>query len=427
MLATGKTATNATGEPDGASKNRTTVRPVPRVLVIDDDSFVCQTMAALLGKLGVTQVVTVSDGPQAVHLLNESAPFDLIISDLALPKVDGIQLMRMIAARQQQAAVLYMSSAGRKLLDAAETLAGGRGLRVLGAVEKPVTLEHLRRYLAILDEVPRRAARQREGYEASPADLRKAIENEEIKVYVQPQLLARSGDLHGVEALARWVSPTRGVIPPDCFIGVAERNGLIDQITELMVSRSIAACGAWRRAGLKIRISVNTPVSSLSALSMPDIISEASQRRGMETEQLTLEVTESGLMRDAVRSLDVLTRLRLRNVGLAIDDFGCGYSSLQQLKRMPFDELKIDCSFVMAMLDNAESRSIVKSSIDLARGLGLRTVAEGVESLAHWQALAQMHCDVVQGYYIARPFPVEQLPAWWAQHAPQFRREIKAG
>jgi len=391
-------------------------------LVIDDDEFTCGVVAAQLRSLGIERVVAVSDGLRAARLLNEDGPYRLIVSDLSMPQFDGIQMMRLVAARQPQAAMLFMSGADAKLLSSAETLARGRGLRVLGALSKPLKLEDLRRVVDALEGAAATAVNNPGGPAFSSTELGRALKNEEIKVYVQPQLDARSGALHGVEALARWDSPRLGMVPPGSFIAVAENSGMIDEITESMLAKSLAACGAWARAGLRTRISVNAPISSMCSLVLPDTIVALAERRGLEPEQLTLEITESGLMEDPVRSLDVLTRLRLRGVDLAIDDFGCGYSSLQQLKRMPFNELKIDCSFVMAMLKDAESRSIVKSSLALCRELGLRSVAEGVESRAHWDALLELGCDIVQGYHIARPFPVEQLPGWWQRKAGDFRR-----
>lgn len=398
-----------------------------RVLIIDDDEFVCRTVSGQLRTLGVADLTVMSDGPRAVHLLNEGPLYNLIICDLSMPKVDGIQMLRLIAARQKQAAVLFISSAGEKLLSSAEDLARSRGLRILGAWPKPVKSEQLRRALAELSGEPRQSAREHAAPTVSPADLRRALRNEEIKVYVQPQLDAKTGLLHGVEALARWNSPEHGFVSPACFVPLAESCGLIDELTEGMLAKSLAACGSWNRAGLKTRISVNVPISAVCSLSLPDTVVDAAERRGLEAGQLTLEITESGFMQDPVRSLDVMTRLRLRGVGLAIDDFGCGYSSLQQLKRMPFDELKIDCSFVISMLRDREAASIVKSSLELSRELGLRSVAEGVESSAHWDALLGLGCDVVQGYHIARPFPVEQFPHWYARQAPAFRRKRGLG
>jgi EAL domain-containing protein (putative c-di-GMP-specific phosphodiesterase class I)/AmiR/NasT family two-component response regulator len=391
-------------------------------LVIDDDEFVCRAVAAQLRNAGAASVTAVSNPLEAVQLLNQGGPFDLIISDLSMPTFDGIQMMRLISARQPQAAVLLMSSADSRLLSSAEALARGRGLRVMGAVGKPLKLDDLRRVMKDLLQAPDTARNFPDLSAPDAAALRQALNSEQIRVYVQPQIDAQTGSLHGVEALARWDSPQHGSVPPACFIPIAERSGLIDALTESILAKSLAACGAWRKAGLVTRISVNAPISSMCSLVLPDTIVALADRRGMEPNQLTLEITESGFMEDPVRALDVLTRLRLRNVDLAIDDFGCGYSSLQQLKRMPFNELKIDCSFVMAMLEDAESRSIVRSSIQLCQELGLRSVAEGVESRAHWDALREMGCDVLQGYHISRPVPVEQFPAWWSRRAPAFRR-----
>ncbi|MDR3416316.1 MAG: EAL domain-containing response regulator [Nevskia sp.] len=395
-------------------------RPPQRVLIIDADDAVCLAITDHLRAAGIEDVLTVGDGAQAVRLLNESAPYTLIISDLLVPRVDGIQLMRLIAARQTEAAVLFISSAERKLLSSAEDLARTRGLRVLSSLQKPLSPEALQSSLAELEGAAMRPSARAAAPMPTAADLRRAIERDEIRVYAQPQLDARDGQLHGVETLARWYSSGYGVISPGYFVPLAEKSGLIDELTELMLRKSFAVCGAWRRSGLITRMSVNAPISSMCRLNLPDTIAALAERNALDVCQLTLEITESGFMQDPVRSLDVLTRLRLRGIGLAIDDFGCGYSTLQQLKRMPFNELKIDCSFVMSMFRDRESRSIVRSSLDLAHELGLQTVAEGVETREHWGALTEMGCDVVQGYHIARPFPAEQLPSW-------SRRQAQAG
>ncbi len=386
-----------------------------RVLVIDDDEFICRALESQLRAAGISDLTITSNGPEAVRLLNESKMYTLIISDLSIPKVDGIQLLRLISVRQTEAAVVLISASGRRLLASAEDLARTRGLRVLGALEKPIRADDLQRMLSTFEEAARPSAKPA-GPLPSAAELRTAIEGDEIQVYVQPQLEAHNGALHGVEALARWYSPSRGVVPPANFVPLAEETGLIDELTELMLRRSVAVCGNWNRAGLKTNISVNVPITSMCRLNLPDTILMLAERHGLEARQITLEITEGGFMQDPVRSLDVLTRLRLRGIGLAIDDFGCGYSSLQQLKRMPFNELKIDCSFVMAMFKDRESYSIVKSNLDLGHELGLRTVAEGVETREHWDALRELGCDLVQGYHIARPFPAAQLTLWARDH-----------
>lgn len=414
---------------DDRALPRDVLERVRHALVIDDDDFVCKVVAGQLRSLGIEKVAMSSGGPDTVRLLNEGGPFDLIVSDLCMPKFDGIQLMRLVAARQSAAAVLYISSSGHKLLAAARDLAAERGLRVLPAQEKPVVRERLRDALLELRSgtpTPRSNA-------AAPAsapgvsELRQAIAEYEIQVFVQPQIDARSGELHGVEALARWPSARHGSVSPDHFIALAENNELIDELTELVLKKSLFACAKWVSAGLDTRISVNAPVASMSSLVLPDTILAQLERLDLRADQLTMEITETGFLKDQQKALDVLARLRLRGIGLAIDDFGCGHSTFQQLRRMPFSELKIDRSFVLGLFTDRDARSIVRSSLELARELELYAVAEGVETSAHAAALAQMGCEVLQGFFLARPFPADQLPAWWRQNGERLRTLARRG
>ncbi|HSW12361.1 MAG TPA: EAL domain-containing protein, partial [Solimonas sp.] len=262
---------------------------------------------------------------------------------------------------------------------------------------------------------PAAARRRAQADGVTVAALQAAIANYEIEIYVQPQMDARSGALHGVEALARWNSPAHGFVPPDRFVALAEEHGLIGDLTELVLKKSLVACSRWNQAGLQTRISVNAPIAAMCDLMLPDTILTQLERMELQPGQLTLEITETGVLQNMERALDVLARLRLRGIGLAIDDFGCGHSTFQQLRRLPFSELKVDCSFVMKMLSDRDAHNIVRSCLDLARDLELQAVAEGVETQQHWDALAQMGCPLLQGYHIAKPFPAAQLPAWLRQ------------
>lgn len=402
---------------------RTVLDRVRHVLAIDDDEFVCKVVGSQIRGLCQAEVTTSPGNADTVRLLNEGGPYDLILLDLSMPKFDGIQLMRLVAARQASAAVVFMSSSGRKLLTAARDLAANRGLRVLPVLEKPVSRADLRNTLMLLaEEGPRaRSHVASAAFRPTAGELRSAINAYEIEVYVQPQIRASTGELHGVEALARWNSVKHGFVPPDLFIKMAEEHQMVDDLTDQVLKKSLIACAAWKNEGIHTRISVNAPISSMSNLLLPDTIAALIERYKLDADQLTMEITETGIMLDQERALDVLARLRLRGIGLAIDDFGCGHSTFQQIRRMPFNELKIDCSFVINMFTDHDSRSIVRSSLDLARELDMHSVAEGVETLEHWQALAEMHCDILQGYYIAKPFPSNQLPAWLARNANKLR------
>jgi EAL domain-containing protein (putative c-di-GMP-specific phosphodiesterase class I) len=386
-------------------------------LVIDDDEFVCKVISAQFQSLCDAQVTTSFGDADTVRLLNEGGPFDLIVSDLSMPRFDGIQLMRLMAVRQSKAAILFISSSGHKLLSAAKELARNRGLHVLPTLEKPLSREDLRRTLLMLDRSTSEPCARTHAAKDAPsvAELSSAIKSVEIDVYVQPQVYANTGKLYGVEALARWNSISHGFVPPNVFVKMAEENDLIDELTDLVLKKSLNACSEWNKAGLTTRVSVNAPISSVSNLMFPETVAALINRYRLNANQLTMEITETGIVVDQDRALDVLTRLRLRGIGLAIDDFGCGHSTYQQIRRLPFNELKIDCSFVFNMFSDQDSFSIVKSSLGLAHEMDMHAVAEGVETSEHRDALAQMGCDILQGYFFAKPFPAMDLPAWVAR------------
>jgi EAL domain-containing protein (putative c-di-GMP-specific phosphodiesterase class I) len=246
-------------------------------------------------------------------------------------------------------------------------------------------------------------------------ELRAAIAAGQIDVYIQPKVDLATGRLAGAEALARWLKPDGTVVMPDAFLGVAERGGLMDALTDLVLRQALGACGAWQAQGVHTSIAINIPASSLERLDLPERVAAEAQRHGIAPDQIVLEVTETGVMKDVARSLDVVARLRLRGFRLAVDDFGMGHSSLERLRRFPFTELKLDRAFVDGAARSPELRSIAGSSIRLAHSLNLHTCAEGVETEADLDVMRALGCELVQGYLLARPMPKAQLPDWVAR------------
>ena len=236
-------------------------------------------------------------------------------------------------------------------------------------------------------------------------ELRRGIDEGELVTYYQPKIDIVSGDIVGAESLARWNHPTRGLVMPDDFIPTTERTGLLRPFTLLSLSDSIRQLAAWRAAGHALTVAVNLSVRNLLDLELPNDIARLLAKNGVPASALVLELTEGTLMADPARTLAVLERLHRIGLGLSIDDFGTGYSSLSYLKRLPVDEIKIDKSFVMHMDTDENDRVIVRSTIDLARNLGLKVVAEGVETQEVWNALREMGCNVGQGYYFGKPMP----------------------
>jgi diguanylate cyclase (GGDEF)-like protein len=244
---------------------------------------------------------------------------------------------------------------------------------------------------------------------ALAGELRRAIEANELVAYFQPKADLESGRIVGAEALVRWQHPERGLIPPGEFVPIAERTGLIKPLTRSVLASALAACAAWNEAGHHLHVAVNLTIPDLLDLELPDRIAALLEETGVAPEQLELEITETTILADPFRVRQVLTRLNEMGLGLAIDDFGTGYSSLAYLKRLPVQTIKIDRSFVSGMCDDPSDATIVRSTVDLGKNLGLAIVAEGVESQEIWDALRALGCSLAQGYFIGRPMPAEAL------------------
>ena len=230
--------------------------------------------------------------------------------------------------------------------------------------------------------------------------------------------MLRTRTVGSVEALVRWEHPVLGSLSPEEFIPVAERSGLIGALTTVVLEQSLSACAAWRAQGLELSIAVNLSTRSLLDADLVDEVRRLLRRYDLPGRALTLEVTESSVMADPARAVDLLAQLRGLGVRLSVDDFGTGYSSLSYLKRLPVQEVKIDKSFVVDLASREQDEAIVRSIVDLGRHLGLDVVAEGIEDEATWQVLAAMGCTLGQGWHLARPMPPSELPAWYAGRQP---------
>jgi diguanylate cyclase (GGDEF)-like protein len=248
-------------------------------------------------------------------------------------------------------------------------------------------------------------------------ELRRALDAEELVLHFQPKVALDSGETIGVEALIRWQHPERGLLGPGEFLGIAERTGLIADITRWVLDAAVRQCGEWRREGIDLPVAVNLAAANIVDSTLPDAVAAALQRWDVPGDRLECEISEDTVMGDPRRATDVLERLRALGVRLSLDDFGTGHSSLSYLKRLPLDEVKIDRSFVIGMADDASDAAIVRSTIDLARHLGLAVVAEGVETAEVLHVLASLDCDIAQGFLLSRPLPAAELGAWLATRA----------
>jgi diguanylate cyclase (GGDEF)-like protein len=261
---------------------------------------------------------------------------------------------------------------------------------------------------------------------ALAGELRRAIENDELVVHFQPKADLENGRIVGAEALVRWQHPERGFIPPNEFVPIAERTGLIKPLSRYVLASAVKQCAQWHEAGFDLHIAVNLTIPDLLDLELPDRIAELLAETGVRPEQLELEITETTILADPFRVRGVLNRLNEIGLHLAIDDFGTGYSSLAYLKNLPVHTIKIDRSFVMGMCEDTSDATIVRSTIDLGRNLGLGIVAEGIESQDVWDALREAGCTLAQGYFISKPASGDELAELLEARAVRTRRRAKA-
>jgi diguanylate cyclase (GGDEF)-like protein len=244
------------------------------------------------------------------------------------------------------------------------------------------------------------------------SELRLAVEHDQLMLHYQPKVDLATHKVKYVEALVRWDHPTRGFIAPDQFIPFAEQTGYIKTISRWVANRAIEQCASWHRQGIELAVSINVSPRELIQSTLPDTFSALLEKHGVAPEWIWIEITESAIMDDPNHAIETLDRLHALGIRLSIDDFGTGYSSLSYLKRMPVDELKIDKSFVMGMVDHKDDETIVRSTIDLGHNMGLKVVAEGVETIEMMTQLKALRCDLVQGFHLSRPLPPAKLEAW---------------
>ena len=366
-----------------------------RLLVVDDDPAIGDLVVQVAEGIGF-QTTYVGRSDQMLETFHSLEP-DLIILDLMMPGADGVQSLRALADAGCKADIILFSGADARVLQTAARLGASQGLQVCELLRKPVEIDELEAMLG-------RFTMHSPAYLVDA--LRSAIKSREVSVCFQPKVSLtseREWQMEGVEALARWDCPGRGPVPPSEFIPLAESNGLIDDLSEIVIDKSVRQVSALHRHGRTIDLAVNLSALMLETPDAPDRMSEILYRHNLDASHLVIEITESAAMENGALAMENLTRFRLMGMKLSMDDFGTGYSSLVQLYRMPFSELKIDRSFVMELDSKEEARVIVRSIVDLAHNLNLTVCAEGVESRETLSFLRSIGCDQAQGYLIGSP------------------------
>lgn len=384
-----------------------------RVLIIDDDPRICRIIKRVADEVGVESCTTYD--PESFDLFNLNFEPNIIFLDLQMPKIDGVELMRKLAEQQSTAAIILASGMDISVIETTIKLGKSLGLNMCGILQKPIDIDETRK---IIEQQFKTLSKQStRAIQISEEELERAIKKDELIVYYQPQVDFKSGQVYGVEALVRWQHPYHGLLFPDSFIPLAERHReLINALTYRVLETALKDDVARREHGIELKLSVNLSAKLFSDLSLPDQVEKLLNTHNFEPNRLLLEVTESGVMEDPSSTMDILTRLRLKDIKLSIDDFGTGFSSLVQLYRLPFTELKIDKSFVIETMSSNEAAAIARITIDLGHSLGLKVVAEGVEDKETYDWLKANNCDVAQGYYLSRPIAADKFITWLADY-----------
>lgn len=399
-----------------------------KIVVLDDDPFFLnvihrQLVAALAdASVPAPRIAVFSRSEDALNELAQAEESThAFICDLQIPGMDGVEVLRQLRHAGFSGHVILVTGEDRRTLLAAQQLARAHGLRVAAALEKPVQLQALR--AAVLD-APRDNAHRPPDVEAPTADqVATAIDVGQLMNHYQPKVDLATGDVTGMEALVRWDHPHKGLLAPFHFIGVAESAGLMPRLTDVVARKAVADMATWNRAGFPWCVAINVSMADLADLELPDRLAGYMDAAGIPLERLRLEVTEGQISGDPSVQLDVLTRLRLKRMGLSIDDFGTGFSSMARLRDLPFDELKIDRSFVHGIAGDADLQAFVSASVQLATELGMTSVAEGAERHEDVACLRRLGCHQVQGYGIARPMHPKLVLSWFSAWARRSRDE----
>ncbi|MEP7297184.1 MAG: EAL domain-containing response regulator [Burkholderiales bacterium] len=397
-------------------------RTQPRILLVDDDPFMLGMQSRTLRGMGYQMIGTAGSADVALTMLGSKPDaVDVVVCDLNMPGVDGIEFLQRLNASAFRGSVILLSGEGVGIMHSVRKLLAGGNLVILGALEKPAARSAIR---TLLDpwspSVDRRA--EPPVFRVIEAELCTANRERQWLLHYQPKVDLTTGALVGTEALIRWSHPIHGLIYPDRFIGAAEELGAIDGVTDWVLREAVQQLSRWHAGNLRIQMAVNVSMDNLRSPSFAQRLSALVHGSFVSPQDLTLELTESRLMSPGATTLESLVRLRMQRFGLSIDDFGTGHSSLAQLRDVPFTELKIDRGFVQGARDNRLIRPILEGSIGIAKRMGLRSVAEGVETEDDWHLLREIGCDQAQGYFIGRPMPGKDIPAWHADWKTKIKR-----
>jgi len=382
-------------------------------LVAEGEPVQRELMVGMLRHMGAQQVTAVADGPTAMLHLEGGidTPIDILLMDLDMPGLDGLDLIRRTGELAGNTGVIVTGTQSSELMFSVETMAQAYGVNMLGTAGRPLSAAKLE---SLIDNFAPfvRPAEETPPVEFTFAEVGRGLQADEFDPFFQPKIELETGQIKGLEMFARWRHPQHGVLGPGAFMPVLEAANRIDFLDWNMIEKSVAACRVLHDRGIPISFSINVDQSTLSHPQFIAQITACLERHRILAGYITFEISERSVLKADPHLLERLLRLRMMGFGLAIDDYGTGRSNLQLLAAIPFSELKIDRSFVDGASKRRALSTVLKSYLGLARSLDRRSTAVGVETKQDWDFLQGLGCTYAQGYYIASPMPVEEVPTW---------------
>ena len=381
------------------------------ILVVDDDVFIIEQMRAVLARMGVKGISSANGGESALTILENNKKIDIIICDLNMPGMNGIEFFAHLDDFNFPGVLFLISSEESLLLEATGVASKSNNINVLGALNKPLSpqtlynlLEKNKQYFSKTDKMLVE--------DVTLNELHNAIHSQQLVMYYQPQIEMKTRKVIGVEAVVRWLRPKRGLLPPDLFIYLAEENNLIDDLTQEVFEQAMNQSVKWHSMGYDLSLSLNLSVDSIKRSDLQEWLINVAAKSGLSPEKVLLELKENRLSENVLSKSDLLMGLGQAGYSFSIDDFGAGVSNFENFNDIPFRELKIKRAYVNAALQDEACQAIVESSIALAKIYKINSVAKGVDTLEQWDLLEKLGCDIVQGYYIAKPMPADKLSLW---------------
>jgi EAL domain-containing protein (putative c-di-GMP-specific phosphodiesterase class I) len=385
------------------------------ILVVDEDVDIVEYYISMLQSVGLSDINTAYEGALGVELAVNLKP-DVIIIDMNLPVLDGVEVIYHLAEVGFEGSVILTGDTDVSIMNAAREVAEASQIAVLGVLRKPFRFNQL---FALLDR--RRPGERRRAFVSGCAVTKEEIVRglvgnaEAVVLHYQPKVNVKTGKAEGVEALARWRHPEKGLLAPAQFIDGVARAGLMPLMTNAVIRKSLAQLSAWNKAGFSLNMSINVTIDDLAQTALVEDLVRHAGANHVDPARITLEVLETQVMRDIKAPLGQLARLRLKGFGIAIDDFGVGSSTMAQLKQVPCTELKIDRMFIQSNKDDEDILTILEFCVNLGKSLGLKLVAEGVETAEEMSVINYMGCDEYQGFYFSKPLPPEDVIRFFAR------------